>query len=1172
MREEQECGTTPLALYYCYVDQDEALRLELETHLHGLQREGTITSWHHNKIMPGANILQVSNEQLKAAQIILLLISPDFLASDMAHDEMQQALHRHEAGLTHVIPLLLRPTTDRKHAPFGHLQVLPLNGLPVTKWSDHDQAFVHIVEEIRQVIKQQQHLFASPSIDPSVFLSYARKDSHLAQRLKDTLALQRIVGWVDHQASPSGSSQEERLRKAIRNARAVILVATAHTRRSRSVKAELDIAEMYQRTIYVWWAQGSQQIEVLPAGKSYFSIFDARGQRSQEALQELLLTFRKQTIPLRLAQGANGTSTTPRNPYKGLRAFSQEDAADFFGRDRLIDELVEKVSQMVTSQPSGEVISRLLTVVGASGSGKSSVVMAGLLPKLQQGILAGSQHWIYLDPIVPGPHPVEALVLTLCPLFRERSLKSIREDLEDDSTRGLHLLLTTCVRQTETKIVLLIDQLEELFTQTLTEEEQHHFLDLLLTAITEPDGPLVVVLTLRADFYDRPLQYPELGRLIEAQHVTVYPPSTQDLRAVIERPVQLADVQLMFEEGLIGDLLFDVQGQAGALPLLQFTLDQLFERREGRMLTLCAYHEIGGVKGALAQHAESTYQVLPTEHHRRLARALFLRLINPGTVEQDATKRRVALSELVVVDALETERLAQVTNAFTKARLLTANTVAGVSTIEASHEALIQAWVRLRDWLHEARDDIRLQEAISKDATLWQRHGQPQDQLYQGSQLKEALQWRTVNLPNRDEENFLQASIKERQRVFRRRMVLWSLMGLAAIGSVTPLVWSATHTPTNQNAEVAHLLNLEGAKLNLYWPANPTIKTWVEKTLVPGYKQFVKDTYGVDMTVNILSTNVGEGGDREFLKRLGEYEKDRNVGGNTFMIDIARVVASLGLLDAGQAGRLLSLLPDQASRLPNATNVSQPGRDLFTTSKGKTYALPIYRPTLSFFYNKEKVPNPPPSLKALPGWVKKNPGRFTYENPTIADSTGFGSGTVFLLMVMKTFANPDDPSTYKDGFDFLRQLQPYIQEPPTGQNDMFNLMKDQKIWLMPYWNNDGLVEAYEHHLSFMTPYFPLEGTPIRHTPLVIPRSAAHRLAALLFMNYAISDDVQHTMASEIRQFPASDSPAVWRNLSGTFGNVDVDFLNKHTYPSFNSEANLRGIETMIKQYPSQVPN
>src|SRR5262249_38296938 len=155
--------------------------------------------------------------------------------------------------------------------------------------------------------------------------------------------------------------------------------------------------------------------------------------------------------------------------------------------------------------------------------------------------------------------------------------------------------------------------------------------------------------------------------------------------------------QLIFEGDLVGNLLFEVHGQVGTLPLLQFTLDQLFLRRSGHQLTQLAYRELGGVKGALAQYAEATYASLPSDEYRRLARVLFLRLIDPGVTEQDTTRRRAALSELLLPDPKETVILEKVVTVFTTARLLTTNTIAGVPTVEVSHEALIREWSRLSD-------------------------------------------------------------------------------------------------------------------------------------------------------------------------------------------------------------------------------------------------------------------------------------------------------------------------------------------------------------------------------------------------------------------------------------------------------------------------------------------
>ncbi len=431
--------------------------------------------------------------------------------------------------------------------------------------------------------------------------------------------------------------------------------------------------------------------------------------------------------------------------------------------------------------------------------------MAGLLPRLQHGALPGSQQWIYLEPLVPGQHPIEALTLVLSPCFPGRSLKVIREDLEDDSSRGLHLLATSLTKQLKTRVVLLVDQFEELFTQTTSEQERRRFLDLLVTAVTEPHGSLLALLTLRADFYDRPLAYPEVGQLIEAHHFAVFPLELKDLRAVIEEPARLPDVGLTFEGDLVGDLLFEVQGQVGALPLLEFTLDQLFERRKGRQLTLSAYREMGGVKGALAKHAEATYAFLASQEHRSMARRLFLRLIDPGTMEQEATRRRAALSELVFSQTQETATMREVLRSFTEARLLTTAAVVGIPTVEVSHEALIREWSRLADWLREFREDLRLQKALSEDVAEWKRRGEPSDRLYRGTQLNEALAWQEGTRPNVDEEAFLRASVAEREREkaaeqerqaqeaqqrrrYTRRMVVVGLAGLGLTATALTVV------------------------------------------------------------------------------------------------------------------------------------------------------------------------------------------------------------------------------------------------------------------------------------------------------------------------------------------------------------------------------------------------
>jgi serine/threonine protein kinase len=697
---------------------------------------------------------------------------------------------------------------------------------------DPEQRYVS-VQLFAQALERASELRASPShndsemtgplpaISPTppvaskrIFLSSSPADNPLMARLKADLQRREITIWNEpHDSTPDTFDQENRLRQAIRAVDIVVLVLSSHTRSSHIVREHLRIATVYQRQLIYVWAAGEDLAELLPETErdnTSINVIDAREPRYKLALDELVSCLQEET-----GVSSSGESTVieeayePRNPYKGLRAFTENDATDFFGRETLIGELVDSVKERLRSEKSGTSLLRLLAVIGPSGSGKSSVVMAGLFPRLQQSAVPGSGEWVYLRPMVPGVHPLEALALTLAPHLPERSLKSIHEDLEDDSARGLHLLATHLVEGSEKKVVLLIDQFEEVFNLTTSQDERERFFALLQAAITERKGPVLVILTLRADFYDRLMASSELGRLIQQHQLLVWPMEVDELRAAIKGPAALPDVRLTFEGNLVGDLLYEVRGQVGALPLLQFTLDQLFERRKDHLLTLQAYEEIGGVKGALAKHAEETYLALPSEKHRGIARTLFLRLIDPGVTEQDTTRRRATLTELVFVDPEQTSLMQETMDVFVKARLLTTNANEDTdTTIEVSHEALIREWRRLADWLHDAREAIRLQQTISADAAEWLQHERSIDRLYRGSQLAEALEWRETNSPNIDEDAFLQASVREQQRIqaqedarrqhYTRRMFVIGGIGAAGILGSGLLVYLLRPTQTIQ--------------------------------------------------------------------------------------------------------------------------------------------------------------------------------------------------------------------------------------------------------------------------------------------------------------------------------------------------------------------------------------
>ena len=568
-----------------------------------------------------------------------------------------------------------------------------------------------------------------------------------------TLTSNSVNIWIDKIGLKPGTPDwEETLREAIKRADGIVLVASSDSRRSPYVRDELAIARMHKKSVYPVWASGEEWIDSIPMGMGYVQFIDMRDGRYTTGVMELVraiggeVTFEPLPDPVDELYQDIPLDFEPRNPYKGLRAFRAKDRSDFFGRTDLIKKLVERLNS-----------ERFVAVVGPSGSGKSSVIMGGLLPALNDGALPGSDSWVYLDPMVPGTHPLENLTLALVKHMPEKSQKAIREDLDDRSTRGLHLLARQ-IAEDDQRVVLYIDQFEELFTITAQESERQHMIDLITTAVTEPDNVVTVVISLRADFYDRPLNYADIGRLMKEHTEPILPMSLADLYDIVQRPANQSDVRLAFEEGLVTELVFAVKEELSALPLLQFTLDQLFEHRDSLQLTWQAYDEIGGLRGALAQHAEATYSKLPSDKHREMARVLFLRLIEPGVTEQDTTRRRATEEDLTLPNQQDTQLLREVAEMFTAKRLL----VSDENMLEVSHEALIREWSRLRGWLSDGREDIQLQNQIAQDAAEWVRRGKQVDDVYRGSRLTEAQYWVRRNEPSMLELEFIEAGAEER--------------------------------------------------------------------------------------------------------------------------------------------------------------------------------------------------------------------------------------------------------------------------------------------------------------------------------------------------------------------------------------------------------------------------
>src|SRR5437588_9652082 len=576
-----------LSVFLCAADEDQGLCKRLERHLSLLVQREWIACWSNQQVSPGMALEQELASHRQTTDLFLLLMSPDFYASRECLETMQDAMQRAAEGSAVVIPILLRPF-DYEGAVFGTLQVLPRNRLPVTSWTRRDKAFEQIAAEIRMVVEALRR--------PVVIVS-SMSDHTFTERLTHDLTAHGISLWEE-----TSRPEPTNLKDRIREASAGVVLASPETRHARTLKNTLRLLDMYQRPGVGVWVFTEEQDDGMPAsqqshGLEWISVHPGQEESAFQRIRATLSRKRSHSAPFSISpsQEEPASSQEPRNPYKGLHAFMADDARDFFGREKLVQDLVNALQDVLAKEQGGRPSPRFLTIIGPSGSGKSSVAMAGLLHHLQEGEIPGSDAWKYPIPVIPGAHPLEALALAFAEYFPMRSTASLLEDLKADTGRGLHILARQIPPQPGRKVVLLIDQFEELFTQTTSEEERRHFIELLVVAASELHGPVVVILTLRADFYDRPMSYPELSKLIQGHMAQVLPMNIQELRAVIEKPAMLPDVQLTFEGDLVGDLLYEMWGQAGALPLLQFTLEQLFNRRSDHTLTIQSYQELGGI-------------------------------------------------------------------------------------------------------------------------------------------------------------------------------------------------------------------------------------------------------------------------------------------------------------------------------------------------------------------------------------------------------------------------------------------------------------------------------------------------------------------------------------------------------------------------------------------------
>ncbi|MBD9726924.1 hypothetical protein [Streptomyces caniscabiei] len=479
-------------------------------------------------------------------------------------------------------------------------------------------------------------------------------------------------------------------------------------------------------------------------------------------------------------------------PYAGLRAFEEADAAYFFGREKLTAALVEHLKEK-----------RLLVLFGASGSGKSSVLRAGVLPAFPD---------VSSLVLTPGPNPLEECALRLAARAGVAP-GPVRADLAAEPDTFHRMVRQILAGQQETgsatdELLVVVDQFEEVFTLCADARERERFVAALVHAAQAPDSRTRVAIAVRSDFYTHCIRLAGLVEALPHAHHPVGPMNAEELRAAIVQPA--ARSRLTVESALLTTLTAEAHGRPGALPLLSHALLETWQRRRGNALTLAGYRAAGGIEGALAQTAEKFYEALD-DSRQKAARRLFLRLVALGEGTED-TKRRVPRRELD--SGPDTDFVLEQA---TRARLLTAD----ADHVEIAHEALIRCWPRFGAWLEEDRGQVRLHRALTEATTLWESLDRDPDTLYRGVRLAAAKDIPPQALTAR-ERAFLDAGEEAaqltRQRGRRSLRRLRRLAGalvvlLVCAVAATGFAVRAQHTVTQQRNEAVALRAADEAVL-----------------------------------------------------------------------------------------------------------------------------------------------------------------------------------------------------------------------------------------------------------------------------------------------------------------------------------------------------------------------
>jgi WD40 repeat protein/transcriptional regulator with XRE-family HTH domain len=513
-------------------------------------------------------------------------------------------------------------------------------------------------------------------------------------------------------------------------------------RRAGLTQRELSIAVGYSDTQISRLEQNERMPDLATLAARFLPALHIEDQPEvAERLMELAATVRREDAP------AVGLP-----PYKGLQYFEEADAELFFGREALTNLLLERLAERLASKQ------RFLAIIGASGSGKSSVVRAGLIPALRWR--QPSSGWPVIV-MTPTAHPLEALAASLnLETHQNLPVRKLADELALNPNVLQVSLEQAAQAGSAAHAILVVDQFEELFTLCRRESDQFAFVESLVQAALQPRGDALIVIVLRADFYAHCARFTTLRQALSQHQEYIGPMTNEEMRLAIEEPARCGHWE--FEPGLVDLLLHDVGAdtghapEPGALPLLSHALLATWQRRRGRTLTLSGYTASGGVRGAIAETAESVFYDQLEPGQRDVARQIFLRLTELGGETSTAdTRRRVSFDELISKPS-DREMVQAVLLTLADARLITTDQ----DTAEVAHEALIREWPTLRGWLEEDREGLRLHRRLTEAAQEWEASDHDPGILYRGARLAQTIEWSAAHAEdvNLSERTFLEAS------------------------------------------------------------------------------------------------------------------------------------------------------------------------------------------------------------------------------------------------------------------------------------------------------------------------------------------------------------------------------------------------------------------------------